>query len=102
MSVTSKASSDGKSVEIAIRGRFDFSVQQQFRDAYRDHDKPGLKFIVNLAEVEYMDSAALGMLMVLKKYADKMSGGVVLKRPPQAIKRILLTAKFDKLFTIEE
>lgn len=101
MSVTSNVSGNNKVVDINVSGHFDFSVQKEFRDAYRDCDQPGMKFNVVLSKVEYMDSAALGMLMVLKKHADSNTGQVILKSPSAVINKILLTSKFDKLFTIE-
>lgn len=102
MAVTSALSMDKQTVEIDIRGHFDFSVQKDFREAYKDQTSAGIKFSVNLSQVDYMDSAALGMLMVLKKHADAQSGQVILKSPAAPISKILLTSKFDKLFSIEE
>ena len=101
MTVTSMLSNDKATVEIDIRGHFDFSVQKDFRDTYKDHASSVVNFRVNLSQVDYMDSAALGMLMVLKKHADTHAGRVVLKSPAAPIKKILLISKFDKLFTIE-
>ena len=102
MSVTATFSADKKTLEIGILGHFDFSIQKDFRSAYQEGGVAGLTYHVNLAGVEYMDSAALGMLMVLKKYADANSSQVILKAPRPTIKKILLTSKFDKLFKIEE
>lgn len=102
MSVTATYSEGQKVVDIDITGHFDFSVQKEFRNAYQSNADPGLSYRINLGGVEYMDSAALGMLMVLKKYADANAGEVILKSPKETIKKILLTSKFDKLFRIEE
>ncbi len=101
MTVKSNLSTDKKNMNIEISGHFDFSAQKDFRDTYRDRNESGLRFSINLSKVEYMDSAALGMLMVLKKHADAHSSQVVLQAPSATIKKILLTSKFDKLFSIE-
>lgn len=101
MAVTSALSMDKKLLEIDIRGHFDFSAQKDFRDAYKGQATQGLKVSINLSQVDYMDSAALGMLMVLKKYIDALSGQVILKSPAAPISKILLISKFDKLFSIE-
>jgi anti-anti-sigma factor len=53
-----------------------------------------------LSATDYLDSSALGMLLILR---DKVSGNkdlVVLKGAAADVKKILQIANFDKLFTI--
>ncbi len=56
MSVNSKLSTDNKQFVIAIDERFDFSLHQQFRDAYTNTTTKGLKYVLDLSRTEYMDS----------------------------------------------
>jgi anti-anti-sigma factor len=100
MSVVSSISRDDGVVDIAISGRFDFSLQKDFRDAYRDF-APGLRYRVDLAEVEYLDSAALGMLLLLRQHAGGKEDSVVLCRPSEPVDKILRVANFDRIFSIE-
>jgi len=97
MSVAISKSDDGKIVNIKIDGRFDFSVHKDFRNAYKDCSDAE-KYRVNLSETEYLDSSALGMLLLLKKHADS---NVVIESPNDEVKRVLTIANFDKVFTIE-
>lgn len=102
MTIKSTNTDDGKNLTIDIRGRFDFSVQQAFRAAYQ-LPSPALEtYRVNLSQVSDMDSAALGMLNLLRKKANQESNRVVLVKPSSQAKKILLAARFDALFTIEE
>jgi len=96
MSVSTSESDDGKTVTIKVDGRFDFSVHKDFRNAYKDHNNTSYR--VNLSETEYLDSSALGMLLLLKKHADN---NVVIEKPTDEIKRVLTIANFDKVFSIE-
>ena len=97
MSVSTSTSDDGKTVTIKVDGRFDFSVHKDFRNAYKDYDgKMGYR--VNLSSTEYLDSSALGMLLLLKKHADS---NVVIEKPNEEVKRVLTIANFDKVFKIE-
>lgn len=100
MPVMSEISLDRTTVHIKVSGRFDFSVHREFRDAYRDVEPEG-RYFVDLTEAEYLDSSALGMLLLLHEHAGGEDGQVVLKvRSPQ-IRKVLTIAKFDRLFHIE-
>ncbi len=100
MGITAQVSSDEKTVTIQIDGRFDFSNQKEFRDAYRNNSAPGQLFQVDLARTEYMDSSALGMLLLLKEHADGCKGKVILNKPSEGIRKILDMANFQRQFEI--
>ena len=75
MSVNQEVSNDGKKVLINISGRFDYKVSQEFRDTYRQvPGQEGVAYYVNLSDASYMDSSALGMLLLLREHA-KCRGG---------------------------
>jgi anti-anti-sigma factor len=101
MAIESIASSDGNKLTIKAIGRFDFSSLQDFRSAYTNYNDKPMTFRVDFSQTEYMDSAALGMLLVLKEFAEKMGGAVTLYKPTNTIKSILDIARFDTLFNIE-
>ena len=101
MAVESQLSHDGKTLTIKLRDRFDFSQHKGFRDAYNKHKVTAKTFNVDLSATDYMDSAALGMLLVLKEFAENNKARVVLQPPSPAIKKILTIVNFDKLFQIE-
>jgi len=102
MALTTQLSSDGTTLTISINGRFDFNLYKEFRDAYEvGLSKGNIKIIINLAQTEYMDSSALGMLLVLKERTGGDNSSVLLKNCNKEIKNILAISNFDKLFTIE-
>ena len=87
-------------LQIKICGRFDFSVHKQFRDATNQVLSSVKKIEVDLSAADYLDSSALGMLLILR---DKVAGNkdsVVIKGATTDVKKILQIANFDKLFTI--
>jgi len=94
-------SDDKTEVSIAIEERFDFSIHQTFRDAYADCTVNGTQFILNLAQTSYMDSSALGMILLLKDHVEKLSGTLKITNPNQAVNKILEIAQFHRLMTIE-
>lgn len=97
MSVAAKQSDDGKTVTITVDGRFDFLVHKDFRNTYKDYDAD-MNFRVNLSGTEFLDSSALGMLLLLKKHS---SNNVIIEKPTDEVKRVLTIANFDKVFNIE-
>lgn len=100
MTVTSTVSPDHKRVDITITGRFDFSLHKDFRETYRHHPGVG-EYRVNLGGAEYIDSSALGMLLLLRDHAESGHGHVVLAGPTPGVRKVLAIANFDKLFRIE-
>lgn len=101
MVVTSQVSNDEKIITIKVEGRFDFTHQKEFREAYKHHSTPGLLFQVELSGTEYMDSSALGMLLLLKEHADNCNSKVILQKPSEGIKKILDMANFGRQFDIQ-
>jgi len=87
-------------LHIQVQGRFDFESMRAFREAY-DGEFPSLRNVtVNLSAVEYMDSSALGMLLVLKKRADAQRAGVTLVGANGSVSRTLEICKFDTMFDV--
>lgn len=87
-------------LRINVSGRFDFSMHQDFRKV-SEQDAVGVKsIIIDLGRTEYVDSSALGMLLVLRdKVGDHQAAIRIVNARPD-VKKILQIANFDKLFTL--
>jgi HptB-dependent secretion and biofilm anti anti-sigma factor len=87
---------------LKLKGRFDVSAHRAFRDAYT----PGLsaaevrEFEVDLSAVDYLDSSALGMLLMLRERAQTAGKAVALSNCVGTVKQILDIANFGRLFAI--
>jgi len=99
MSVETSRSEDESDLIIKVNGKFDFSLHSEFRKSYKDEEVSG-DYCVDLGETEYLDSSALGMLLLLKEYAESSSSSVKIINAGPDIKEILIIASFDKLFEI--
>ena len=102
MTIKKHISDDNLEVRISIDERFDFSLHQHFRDAYVNCIERGTEFTLDLAKTTYMDSSALGMILLLKDHVDKISGTIVISKPNDAVNKILEIAQFHRLMTIKE
>jgi len=100
MSVSRHIDEEHAEVVITIDGRFDFSLHKLFRDAYRDID-PGKRFRIDLSRATYLDSSALGMLLLLREHVGGDQGRVRICGCGEDVLRVLKIANFHRLFTID-
>ena len=101
MAVTSHVSGDGKKLTIAIKGRFDFGTHQAFREAYEKNGANDKSIVVDLKEATYIDSSALGMLLLLRDYAGGDDAEVQVVNSCNDVRKTLAISNFDKLFDIK-
>jgi len=99
MGISQSVADGGNEVTISIDGRFDFNVHQDFRSAYRDQ-KPDATYIVKMNGTDYIDSSALGMLLLLREHAGNDNANITIAGCKDEIKKILSIANFERLFKI--
>ena len=100
MAVTSEVSADGSKLTIAIKGRFDFSKHQEFRSAYEELNPRPACVVVDLKDATYLDSSALGMLLLLREHAGGDDSDIRVVNSSPDVRKILGISNFDKLFDI--
>ncbi|VVP84941.1 STAS-domain containing protein [Pseudomonas fluorescens] len=98
MSVITEVSEDGQRLTISIRGRFDFAKHQEFRKSYEDRELSAV--VVDLKDATYLDSSALGMLLLLRDHAGGDNSDVRVVNSSTDVRKILAISNFDKLFDI--
>jgi len=101
MGVTTKFSEESKQLTIMVDSRFDFSLHQAFRDAYSSYAGKKLDYVLDLSNANYMDSSALGMILLLKDFVESNASKLVIKKPNESVRKILEIAQFHRLMTIE-
>jgi anti-anti-sigma factor len=100
MPLTIQRSDDSGVVTIKISGRFDFDLHQEFRQAFDQADQQQLRYVIDLADAEYMDSSALGMLLLLRERAGGDRSDISIVNCSPAINKILTISNFHKLFKV--
>lgn len=87
---------------MAMAGRFDFQAHREFKEAYSKLlDDAGVRQVeIELGKVDYIDSSALGMLMLLNERAKAASKAVALVNPSGTVAQVLDIANFKRIFTI--
>ncbi|KHA72348.1 anti-anti-sigma factor [Pseudomonas chlororaphis] len=100
MSVVAEVSPDGKKLKISVKGRFDFGKHQEFRNSYERVDPEPNSYELDLKETTYLDSSALGMLLLLRDHAGGDDSDIRVVNPNSDVRKILAISNFDKLFDI--
>jgi len=101
MSIESVASPNGDELTICIGGRFDFSAHQEFRDSYERNDVDPATYVVDLNRTTYLDSSALGMLLLLRDHAGGDNAEIRIVNCNRDVKKILTISNFEQLFSIQ-
>lgn len=100
MAVEAKLDAGNGTLNISVSGRFDFGIHQQFREATAVSADNVKQIVLDLSKTDYLDSSALGMLLVLREKVGENKNAVrILNAKPDVVK-ILEIANFDKLFSI--
>jgi len=95
-------SKDGAKCVVKLVGRFDFNTHREFRGAYEPllADPAVRAVIVDFSGVDYLDSSALGMLLMLRDKLGGLNKEVALVGVSGNVKQVLDIANFGKLFQI--
>ena len=88
--------------DLRLSGRFDFNAHREFRAAYEPlMTDAGVRTVnVDMGGVEYLDSSALGMLLMLRDKAGASNKALALVNIPGPVRQVLDIANFGKLFKI--
>lgn len=87
---------------MELSGRFDFNAHRDFRNSYEQILKSNSVKVINLnmARVDYLDSSALGMLLLLNEKARAANIEIIVSACPENIRKIIEVANFGKIFKI--
>lgn len=87
---------------MQVPERFDFSYHKDFTEQYqRILDEGGItEIILDFSRVSYLDSSALGMMVLFQKKAKSNNINVRIRGAKASAREILQIANFDRLFEI--
>ncbi len=87
---------------LRLKGRFQFDSHREFRSAYELYleDPAARVVVVDFSGVDYLDSSALGMLLLLRDYAGGDRADIRLINCNADVRKILAISNFEQLFSI--
>jgi HptB-dependent secretion and biofilm anti anti-sigma factor len=102
MEFTTRPGRDG--TEFILSGRLTFKDLATFPDVFEGRNDSGVprKVLMDISDVEFIDSAGLGMLISLREKAAAANAEITLRKPAEKVRRIFKACDFYSLFTIED
>lgn len=90
-------------ITLSLSGRFNFESHQAFKAAYTPilNESSFDTLIIDFAGVNYMDSSALGMLLMIRERLATTAKTIVLANSQGPVKEVLQVANFGRIFKIE-
>jgi len=100
-------SQQGTATVLEITGRFDFGARREFKEIMERIQQAGCRHVViNMAGVSFVDSSALGLLVVAHQNLKLKEGRISLVNPQSYVRQILDLANVPRMIpvfsTIEE
>lgn len=98
MPCSARVTNDGSLVHITVKvARFDLHSHKAFRDCYRN-ENPKAAYTIDLSAAEYIDSSALGMLLLLREFAGGERANITFIGCNEHLRKIFEVTNFYKLF----
>ena len=87
---------------VKVSGRMTHKDHKAFRDILgRINEAKPAKVIFDLAQVEFLDSSALGMLLIVRDATVQQNHTVVLQGASGQVDKLMKIAKLHKYFDIQ-
>ncbi len=99
MEFTQEKSTGG--MVIALRGAFTFKDHHAFRSLLEALRGGGSSHVLDLSGLDFVDSAALGMLLIADDEARHAGWTLTLRRLSPQVARLFEVAAMDAIFVIE-
>ncbi len=89
-------------IEVRLTGRLEFTDHDRLRDIVALLDAPNLRrFVVDVSGLDFIDSAGLGMILILQEEAEQKNIKLVVRGPRNDVKRSIDLAKIGEIVSIE-
>ncbi|BEV71899.1 MULTISPECIES: STAS domain-containing protein [unclassified Paludibacterium] len=94
---------EGNIGRLVLLGQFDFNMHKDFRQASQEllDANQVTEIQVDFDQVPFLDSSALGMLLLLKERAALQKKSLALVNCHDTVQQVLEIACFNKMFNIQ-
>lgn len=94
---------NGNVFNVVLRGKFTFSDHKGFKELFDFFENKDMnRMEIDITNVEFVDSAALGLLLLARDEANKTSKTLQIKGPNGQVKKMFEISRFYELFDIVE
>jgi anti-anti-sigma factor len=89
----------GKAI-VHLDGRFDFGARKDFKEAVEQATQEGTPIVLNLEKVTFVDSSALGLLVICHQNLKNKNIPFYLVNPQTYVKQVLDLANIGKMISV--
>ncbi len=94
-------STHGHQCEVFFTGHFTFADNQKFKDVLAIAEASNVRaFILDFTDVTFIDSAVLGMVMILRNTAITHGQSVTIRGANGQPEKVMRMSQFDAKFTM--
>lgn len=91
----------GKEVEFVLRGKLTTNDHKKFRDmVHGEACSAAQSVILNMKEVDFIDSAGIGMLLYANKLGGQQGWKLVVAQPSSTVRKMVDICKLDKVLIV--
>lgn len=89
-------------IEVRLTGRMEFTDHDRLPDIVALLDRPGAgRVVLDVSDLAFIDSAGLGMLLILQEEAEQRNKTLVVRGPRDDVLRSLDLARIGEIVAIE-
>ena len=99
MTITENKSAN--SIELVIGGRLDTGTAPELEAKLKQIDKDTQTLYLNLANVQYISSAGLRVVLLAHKLMLPTGGKMIIRSPSAFAKQVLEATGMDSILTVE-
>ena len=93
--------SKDEAVEVFLKGSLTYLDHDRFRHIIEVFSENFDAYIVNVNDLDFIDSAGLGMLLIARDKVFERNKNVVLKGAVGQVRKMIELSQFDTLFLVE-
>lgn len=92
-------SNQNRGLRVHLSGQFTFADNNKFKHILESLEQEAPQSLnLNLSAVDFIDSAALGMLLLLRDRCQQQNVSLAIEEAQGQVEKIMMISKFDQLF----
>ncbi|MBL4692326.1 MAG: STAS domain-containing protein [Magnetovibrio sp.] len=91
----------GNGATVTLSGRFTFTDNKDFRDILSKFEEGILNCTLDVKNLEFIDSAGLGMIILANDTVSDNGGSFILRSPQGQVRKMLELTRFGDIITVE-
>ncbi len=101
MAISVRVDNEKREATLVLTERLTFDQHKAFTATYKGLNCDYSRYILDMGGLEYLDSAALGMLLNLREYLGNNGKTITILAGKGTVSEVLRVSRFDKIFDLK-